>query len=293
MLLHWAGLLHICILAGMNIHLRMFSCCYWKYIQSRVTCILTSVLTTFTSFGLAAVLAWFASERWVYTHHHGQQWLADVLVGAKKRFFDLRCIVATKAVLLRSSAPLRRVSTLTGRIFRQTEEDTCDIECTLPVSNSSDPVSPIRPYSVFPLETRTTTTSTISAGGLSGDEPASGVASPPRRGRFATVARLVMLQTAATSGPASPFTPRRRRTTSSTITGGATENSSETNTSDPRMPLRNSRVNVLVSKLKSLQTTQDLAAHQALVRHLQFSPDGKFLATSRYLQRFCIALGCC
>lgn len=46
--------------------------------------------------------------------------------------------------------------------------------------------------------------------------------------------------------------------------------------------LRASRVAALVPKLKSLEATQDLAAHQALVRHLQFSPNGKFLATSRY-----------
>jgi WD40 repeat protein len=34
-------------------------------------------------------------------------------------------------------------------------------------------------------------------------------------------------------------------------------------------------------KLLKLEATGALEAHQALVRHLQFSPDGKFLATSR------------
>lgn len=42
-----------------------------------------------------------------------------------------------------------------------------------------------------------------------------------------------------------------------------------------------SRVAALVPRLRSLKPTQDIAAHQAPVRHLQFSPDGKFLATSR------------
>ncbi len=45
--------------------------------------------------------------------------------------------------------------------------------------------------------------------------------------------------------------------------------------------LRSSRVAVLVPKLKSLETTQDLASHAGLVRHLQFSPDGNYLATAR------------
>ena len=45
--------------------------------------------------------------------------------------------------------------------------------------------------------------------------------------------------------------------------------------------IRSSRVARLVPKLKDFEPTQEFAAHQALVRHLQFSPDGKFLATSR------------
>lgn len=48
------------------------------------------------------------------------------------------------------------------------------------------------------------------------------------------------------------------------------------------IPMQSSRVAGLVSKLRGLEPTQDLAAHQALVRHLQFSPNGKFLATSRF-----------
>lgn len=42
-----------------------------------------------------------------------------------------------------------------------------------------------------------------------------------------------------------------------------------------------SRVAGLVRRLNCLETTQDLAVHTALVRHLQFSPNGRYLATSR------------
>lgn len=45
---------------------------------------------------------------------------------------------------------------------------------------------------------------------------------------------------------------------------------------------RGSKVTSLIPKLKSLEATQDLVAHSALVRHLQFSPNGKFLATSSW-----------
>lgn len=43
-----------------------------------------------------------------------------------------------------------------------------------------------------------------------------------------------------------------------------------------------SRLSALVPKLFALEATQDLPAHDALVRHIQFSPDGKYLATSSW-----------
>ena len=51
---------------------------------------------------------------------------------------------------------------------------------------------------------------------------------------------------------------------------------------DPINALCTSRVVSLIPKLKSLEPTQDLALHQALVRHLQFSSDEKFMTTSRW-----------
>ncbi|KAJ3554822.1 hypothetical protein NM688_g2905 [Phlebia brevispora] len=42
------------------------------------------------------------------------------------------------------------------------------------------------------------------------------------------------------------------------------------------------RIAALVPKLRRMEISQDVAAHVALVRHIQFSPDGKFLATSSW-----------
>ena len=93
-------------------------------------------------------------------------------------------------------------------------------------------------------------------------------ASPPSRGRFAQVVRNVIRMQQATRltrsfSPAllMPDGTRRQDTLS--------------------MPMQASRVAGLVPKLRGLMPTQVLEAHQALVRHLQFSPNGKFLATSR------------
>ncbi|KAG2136417.1 WD40-repeat-containing domain protein [Suillus clintonianus] len=53
----------------------------------------------------------------------------------------------------------------------------------------------------------------------------------------------------------------------------------------PFMPPRTpsfDRVSILIPKLKTLEPTHDLSVHTALVCHLQFSPNGKYLATSSW-----------
>ena len=72
----------------------------------------------------------------------------------------------------------------------------------------------------------------------------------------------------------------RQRTSSSNLTGGC-EKKRMGPGGEPVKAVFQSRIAALMPKLKILETTQDLAAHQALVRHLQFSPDGRYLATSR------------
>lgn len=94
--------------------------------------------------------------------------------------------------------------------------------------------------------------------------------------RFANAVRSVMMLRTASAATS----PRRQRTTS---TDGARSGSGTPEESTTGM-LRSSRVTSLVPKLRSLETTQDLAGHVALVRHLQFSPDGNFLATARFVR---------
>ncbi|TFY80138.1 hypothetical protein EWM64_g3875, partial [Hericium alpestre] len=47
--------------------------------QNYVVSTITTVFTAFSSFGLAAVSTWFASERWVFSRHKGKKWLEDSL----------------------------------------------------------------------------------------------------------------------------------------------------------------------------------------------------------------------
>jgi len=73
--------------------------------------------------------------------------------------------------------------------------------------------------------------------------------------------------------------PIRKRTMSSTVSVSGPSSIGKRSLVGPAYT--RSRVSELVPRLVELDATHDLAAHSALVRHMQFSPDGKYLATSR------------
>jgi len=54
------------------------------------------------------------------------------------------------------------------------------------------------------------------------------------------------------------------------------------NSTNGMSPIRGPRPPNLIPKLRTLEPIQDLMVHTALVRHLQFSPNGKYLATSSW-----------
>ena len=58
-----------------------------------------------------------------------------------------------------------------------------------------------------------------------------------------------------------------------------------TEVSDIAPTVPRAKVNALVPKLKNLVVTTQLDAHNALVKDIQFSPDGKLLATARSVDR--------
>ena len=89
---------------------------------------------------------------------------------------------------------------------------------------------------------------------------------------------LTQLRTAPVINPP----PLRRRTSSSSLKGDISDNNKKMSTSTSESVFfSRPRISTFVPKLIEMKVTHDLAAHSALVRHMQFSPDGQFLATSR------------
>jgi hypothetical protein len=193
---------------------------------------------------------------------------------------------------------LKRVPSRTVSILSTTggkNDGDVALELGLPCANSPEPepTSPIKhrvsdatqstfapasPYVEVKGPPTSPTSETLSEQASDADGASS---STPKRGRFATAVRSVMMLQTVSPLAAFGVRPQRQRTSSSSMTAGVSEGSGKKPTMDPEPTIRGSRVANLIPKLKTLEATQDLAAHQGLVRHLQFSPNGKFLATSR------------
>ncbi|KAF5379245.1 hypothetical protein D9615_006048 [Tricholomella constricta] len=72
-------------------------CCFaYASRQARITSILTSVFTAFTSFGLAAISAWFASEHYIFLRRRGKKWLTDATVEYKVMIMKLPGMLRAK-----------------------------------------------------------------------------------------------------------------------------------------------------------------------------------------------------
>ncbi|KAF6743642.1 hypothetical protein DFP72DRAFT_1020164 [Ephemerocybe angulata] len=325
--------------------------------QAHITSTLTTVLTAFTSFGLAAVSAWFASERWAFSRHRGQKWLSDVLTETAGEFIrhpGVSWIYKLSKFLARSIVRFNRLCLQAFScvadlwcFHRRSDDDNDDVEAATGSAQSSGGDEPNEKYaSKLPAEdgkarrssatlhdelpaTKTTSqgplsppfsprspppppvNSPMSPGFQSMDElgePAESIAQkalpevpttapPPSNGKllWKNALRTVKMHSNITASSATPFgigaprpTPIRKDTASSSTAGGqgdprdrAKRSATLLSVPEPVMTAR-SRLSALKPSVMGLETTQELPAHNALVKHIQFSPDGKYLATSSW-----------
>jgi hypothetical protein len=248
------------------------------------------------------VSAWFATEQRIYLRHGGKKWLGDILTEIADRFVDLPGL----GLLKRFRRWTKRRSLL-KRFRRWTQKGARNTQQILPrpgtlnltffsgqgtgedgggeaqldslVYSPTTVRSPLSEHASPSSEARMDADGSAD-GDAKNAEAGSGRSPDAPKSRFASAVRsVIMLQSASPGpGPLTPRSPTRQRTTS---TGESQPDAARKRTTDPMTTFPNSRVASLIPRLQSLEQTQDLAAHSALVRHLQFSPNGKFLATSR------------
>ncbi|XP_006463427.1 hypothetical protein AGABI2DRAFT_187019 [Agaricus bisporus var. bisporus H97] len=304
--------------------------CFFAYAshQAHVTSTVTTVLTALTSFGLCAVSAWFATERWIFMRYRGKKWLDDVLMEVTDNMLQNRAIDLSRQGLDKVGSGLVIVTSAIARCFaasqlRLNKNQPNDNESVLPVSNDQNSNHRSPPISQAYLNNSkeggsVRSIANTSHGGRKSSETVlalqtnlgyfSGPLSPSityqekspidetqatgstpfpstaGKQRWQDAIRAVRIRAAiaADQGPSSPVVddrsrePSRRRTTSS---GQTDKRKSQSQT---KGMVAKSRLMELVPRLKELDPTHDLAAHTALIKHMQFSPDGKFLATSSW-----------
>ncbi|GJE97468.1 WD40 repeat domain-containing protein [Phanerochaete sordida] len=277
--------------------------------QHRITSTVTTVFSACSCFGLAAVSCWFASERIIFTKHKGEKWLADVLSETKVQMHRMPgvgwVLNEPRNAARKISFWTRRryhdftdyVSAFTNAVFGWVArirhrgddlESADDNEGKSPISPHSFSPEPMSPRSHRPSDATATALSPISERAPStvdghddptvvNDNGATPLSTPtttsPARTRFTNIVRSVMMMRNA-STPTAMLSNNRKRTMSADHGKGRP--------TEPPSMVRRSRVAALIPQLKQMEAWLDLSPHQALVRHLQFSPNGRYLATSSW-----------
>ncbi|KIJ59079.1 hypothetical protein HYDPIDRAFT_190627 [Hydnomerulius pinastri MD-312] len=238
--------------------------------QGPVTTIIIAVLTAVTSLGLGIISAWFALERWIYYKHGGQKWLNDVISETITSLADLPAIQATRDALRWGrerlgllSGCLKRISIHMPNAWKTRQR----LPVAIPQAKRSDaPFS--RPVDI-PPEVRSSGPSEFQ-----GDKGRISKNIDPRQHFVNAVRTVILMKSAARS-----MNQRRDSALGTRFTGES--GTSPGLFSDPWVAaLRKARETALFEKLKALEPIQGLSAHQALVRQVQFSPNGKYMATS-------------
>ena len=256
-------------------------------LQNPVVSTITTMFTAFSSFGIIAVSTWFIFERWVFIRHRGSKWLRDSLddcwIAIASVFSRHRILSA----MHRASDALTRAKAFLFEFARPrpTTEVTppSDSWSSLTHAPSStmrtsqyNPSVSLRTRSPSPMTAPPNPDALLPSHNLPEEVMTSGaaqtIAMPARRARFVQAIRSVIIAQQGPAGipraPPSIFSPEGVRQ------------------EELRGLIRSSRVARLAPILRDFEPTQEFAAHQALVRHLQFSPNGNFLATSRLVFSF-------
>jgi hypothetical protein len=255
-------------------------------LQNHVVSTITTVFTAFSSFGLIAVSMWFIFERWVFIRHRGSKWLRDSLDDCWIVIAEVFSRRRMLSAMHRASNALTRAKAYLFEFARA--RPTTEI---IPPSDSWSSLThapsstmrtsqynrsgSLRTRSPSPMAALPNPDALLPTHNLPEEVMTSGAAQtamPARRARFVQAIRSVIIAQQGPTGipraPPSIFSPEGMRQ------------------EELRGLIRSSRVARLAPILRDFEPTQEFAAHQALVRHLQFSPNGNFLATSRLVFSF-------
>ena len=274
-------------------HGSQFSICRLEF-QHYVTSTLTTVFSAFTSFGLAAVSAWFIFERIVFSQHEGKKWLAEILDDASekiKKVTGYRWVKKTAPgkskialtwsaqIFRRVMAPLRRI----GPMFGRSSGRVGNVDTSIPPPHSptilpTTSIMPSRTYHASPAGSvvqsqldredeknsdeagvRPSEDSLIASPTTSPPSPEPGAEVSAARARFMNlVQNVIMVNKLIRTGDEA-----KAKVSISLTDDEATDRE--------QVAVESSRITGLVPRLRSMTPTKDIGAHAASVRHIQAS----------------------
>ncbi|KAG1767907.1 hypothetical protein EDD22DRAFT_873622 [Suillus occidentalis] len=232
--------------------------------DNMVTPILISIFAAITSIGLASSLCWIVSERFVFIHHRGHIWLEDLMLETIKHITaPIRTITRRLYSKFRGLPLYVRRPPPANSIERATGDENIQYAASTPYAVST--VSPSTQDDVASIVSESTP-----------DEQEEARRARARE-RFKKAVRTVISMQSY---------PRTFGTQSLDWMMHASP-ASRTSSIGGKVARRYG-LSALSQKLRNLECTEDISPHQALVRDLQFSPDGKYLATASWDKTACI-----
>ncbi|PFH48870.1 hypothetical protein AMATHDRAFT_5391 [Amanita thiersii Skay4041] len=256
-------------------------CCFaFSSHQELGTKILTAVLTGLTSSGLATVSAWVAFERWIFVNYSGKKLVSDVFAESRGQFFGGFDRIVSFVILLwarfrKRIAKARTRDSTCERTDGSIKETLDNAELgTIPHLAGNGTVlqmeSPVHPHTTVSFTPRPSLPSVASP---------DSVATPTTGRQLWKTARIrIRSMVYYPMGMIHDNTSRsaHRRGTTNTMLYG------------PRRPTMGddgraifySRIADLATQLKELRVIGGVPCHHGPVHHLQFAPNGEYLATA-------------
>ena len=208
---------------------------------------------------------WFAFERWIYDWHDGHKLLSDVLVDAGHDVRDSRPVAWTTAQVRRGYNLGQKLFVLLGRTVKKITPITSARSSVSITSTTVDPealVDVLQLHEHSPIGMQVPSDEKLKPAVVTG------------RDRFIELVRRIIDENRR--NPHRDDRPALRA-------GQQGSKRRITQSSDVNGTVPSARVNAVVPKLKNLEVSIEQDAHEAMIRDIQFSPDGSLLATSRFV----------
>lgn len=254
--------------------------------QHRAVSVVTTVLSAFSGLGLTAVSFWFASERLASAQRGGEAWITSILSESRRALHTIAGWSHRQSCKINSY--IHAVGHAASEVKAEAGRAT-DVESPEDMTGQARSTTRSQTREVLPSFPAGPHRIEMTAAAREGSNHSPQVVFRHDR----PIIREVDIRNADAMTAISPAVARFRSIVRSVIQLRKASQAPSINTTATPIARQGaaqteklvsvSRLATLISKLKATELSYELAAHQALVRHMQFSPDGQYLATTRYV----------